>query len=201
VLAIMIILIGVLALVVVNAMFGSPWATSTVTATIPIAIAMGLYMTLLRPGACSRRRSSASRRRALAVFAGRWIDQHEALRVFFDLDKKTLALALIGYGFTASVLPCGSCSRRATTSRRSSRSARWRCSRRAARGAPARAAARAHAVHRRQRARVRGQAVPVLLHHDRVRRDLGFHSLISSAPRRSCSTARATRAWSATARC
>jgi carbon starvation protein len=41
----------------------------------------------------------------LAVFEGRWIDQSEALRGFFDLDKKTLALLLIGYGFTASVLP------------------------------------------------------------------------------------------------
>src|SRR5262245_41780122 len=44
VLAIMVILIGVLGLVVVNAMFGSPWGTSTVAATIPIAVAMGIYM-------------------------------------------------------------------------------------------------------------------------------------------------------------
>src|SRR5216117_4318389 len=50
VLAIMIILIGVLGRVVVNAMFGSPWATSTVAATIPIAIAMGIAMVHLRPG-------------------------------------------------------------------------------------------------------------------------------------------------------
>jgi carbon starvation protein len=61
VLAIMIILIGVLALVVVNAMFGSPWATSTVAATIPIAIAMVLLRRSCGPGACSRRRCSASR--------------------------------------------------------------------------------------------------------------------------------------------
>src|SRR5882672_3700409 len=50
VLSIMLILIGVLALVVVNAMFGSPWATSTVAATIPIAIGMGVAMVHLRPG-------------------------------------------------------------------------------------------------------------------------------------------------------
>jgi len=40
-----------------------------------------------------------------AVVAGRWVDESAALRVFFDLDKRTLALSLIVYGFLASVLP------------------------------------------------------------------------------------------------
>jgi carbon starvation protein len=105
VLAIMIILIGVLGLVVVNAMFGSPWATSTVGATIPIAIAMGLYMTWLRPGRVLEATLIGVALVVLAVFAGRWIDEHAALRTWFDLDKKSLAVAIIAYGFTASVLP------------------------------------------------------------------------------------------------
>jgi carbon starvation protein len=105
VLAIMIILIGVLGLVVVNAMFGSPWATSTVGATIPIAIGMGLYMTWLRPGRVLEATLIGLALVVLAVFAGRWIDESAALRVYFDLDKKSLALAIIAYGFTASVLP------------------------------------------------------------------------------------------------
>ena len=46
VMCIMIILIAVLGLIVVNAMKHSPWATSTVGATIPIAMLVGLYMTL-----------------------------------------------------------------------------------------------------------------------------------------------------------
>ncbi|MGH8509876.1 MAG: carbon starvation CstA family protein, partial [Gammaproteobacteria bacterium] len=50
VMAIMIILIAVLGLVVVNAMKHSPWATSTVAATIPIALLMGAYMRGIRPG-------------------------------------------------------------------------------------------------------------------------------------------------------
>src|SRR5688572_5616990 len=50
VMAIMIILIAVLGLVVVNAMRHSPWATSTVAATIPIAMLIGLYMRNIRPG-------------------------------------------------------------------------------------------------------------------------------------------------------
>ncbi|HVP31229.1 MAG TPA: carbon starvation CstA family protein [Myxococcota bacterium] len=105
VLAIMLILIGVLGLVVVNAMFGSPWGTSTVTATIPIALAMGLYMVKLRPGRVLEASLSGVALVLLAVLGGRYVAEHEALRVFFDLDKRTLALSIIGYGFVASVLP------------------------------------------------------------------------------------------------
>src|SRR5229473_5475175 len=49
-LLIMIILIAVLGLVVVNAMKHSPWATSTVFATIPVAILVGFYLRRWRPG-------------------------------------------------------------------------------------------------------------------------------------------------------
>jgi carbon starvation protein len=105
VLAIMVILIGVLGLVVVNAMFGSPWGTFTVSATIPIALAMGLYMVRLRPGRVLEATIGGVALVLLAVFAGGWVHDHPTLRTFFDLDKKTLALAIIAYGFVASVLP------------------------------------------------------------------------------------------------
>jgi carbon starvation protein len=105
VLAIMVILIGVLGLVVVNAMFGSPWATSTVGATIPIALAMGIYMVKVRPGRVLEATLIGLFFVGLAVWGGRFIDQSETLRVFFDLDKKSIALVIIGYGFLASVLP------------------------------------------------------------------------------------------------
>ena len=105
VLAIMVILIGVLGLVVVNAMFGSPWATSTVAATIPIALAMGVYMMHVRPGRVLEASLCGVALVLFAVVAGRWVGESEALRPFFDLDKKTLALALVAYGFVASVLP------------------------------------------------------------------------------------------------
>ena len=104
VLAIMVILIGVLGLVVVNAMFGSPWATSTVAATIPIALLMGLYMVHVRPGRVLEASLIGVGLVLLAVAGGRWVDQ-SALRGFFDLDKRELALAIIAYGFVASVLP------------------------------------------------------------------------------------------------
>ena len=64
VMAIMIILIAVLGLVVVNAMRHSPWATSTVAATIPIAMLIGLFMRASAPRARARRHGH--RRRAAA---------------------------------------------------------------------------------------------------------------------------------------
>ena len=105
VLAIMIILIGVLALVVVNAMFGSPWATSTVAATIPIAMAMGVYMVRIRPGRVLEATAWGLALVLFSVVAGQWVGESETLRPWFDLPKQTIALALIVYGFTASVLP------------------------------------------------------------------------------------------------
>ncbi|HEY5307467.1 MAG TPA: carbon starvation CstA family protein, partial [Casimicrobiaceae bacterium] len=50
VLAIMIIILAVLSLVVVKALTGSPWGLFTIAATIPIALIMGVYMRILRPG-------------------------------------------------------------------------------------------------------------------------------------------------------
>jgi len=105
VLAIMVILIGVLGLVVVNAMYGSPWATSTVAATIPIALAMGVYMMHVRPGRVLEASLGGVALVLLAVVAGRWVGESATLRPFFDLGKPTLALALVVYGFVASVLP------------------------------------------------------------------------------------------------
>ena len=105
VLAIMLILIGVLGLVVVNAMFGSPWGTSTVAATIPIALGMGVYMIRIRPGRVLEASLMGVVLVLLAVVGGRFVDQSETLRVFFNLDKRTLALSIIAYGFVASVLP------------------------------------------------------------------------------------------------
>ena len=105
VLAIMVILMGVLGLVVVNAMFGSPWATSTVAATIPIAMAMGLYMVRVRPGRVLEATAWGLALVLFSVVAGRWVGESATLAPWFTLSKESLALCLIAYGFTASVLP------------------------------------------------------------------------------------------------
>lgn len=105
VMVIMIILIAVLGLVVVNAMKHSPWATSTVAATIPIAILIGLYMRNLRPGRVLESTLIGVVLLLSAVVAGGWIDQHPDLRQWFDYDGPTLALMIIAYGFTAATTP------------------------------------------------------------------------------------------------
>ncbi|MBM3350580.1 MAG: carbon starvation protein A [Betaproteobacteria bacterium] len=102
---IMIILIAVLGLVVVNAMKHSPWATSTVAATIPIAMFVGLYMRNIRPGRVLEASAIGVALLLFSVFAGGWIDQHETLRTWFDHDGLPLAFAIIIYGFAAAVLP------------------------------------------------------------------------------------------------
>ena len=105
VMVIMIILIAVLGLVVVNAMKHSPWATSTVAATIPIAILIGLYMRNIRPGRVLESTLIGVVLLLSAVAAGGWIDQHPELRQWFDYDGPTLALMIIAYGFTAAAAP------------------------------------------------------------------------------------------------
>jgi carbon starvation protein len=105
VMMIMVILIAVLGLVVVNAMKHSPWATSTVAATIPIAVLIGLYMRNIRPGRVLEATGIGVALLLFAVAGGGWIDANEALRGWFDYDGPQLALMVIAYGFAAAVLP------------------------------------------------------------------------------------------------
>ena len=104
-LMIMVILIAVLGLVVVNAMKHSPWATSTVAATIPIAVLVGLYMRNIRPGRVLEGSLIGLALLLLAVAGGGWIDHNESLRPLFDHDGLTLAWLVIGYGFAAAIMP------------------------------------------------------------------------------------------------
>ena len=105
VMIIMVILIAVLGLVVVNAMKHSPWATSTVAATIPIAVLMGCYLHHLRPGRVLEGTLLGVSLLIFSVLGGGWIDQHPVLRGWFDYDAPQLALMVICYGFAAAVLP------------------------------------------------------------------------------------------------
>lgn len=103
--AIMIILIAVLGLVVVNAMKHSPWATSTIAATIPIAMLVGCYMRNFRPGQVLEASALGVILLLLAVVGGGWIDHNETLRRLFDHEGLMLAWWIIAYGFAAAILP------------------------------------------------------------------------------------------------
>jgi len=103
--AIMIILIAVLGLVVVNAMKHSPWATATVSATIPIAMIVGLYMRNFRPGQVLEASALGVALLLLAVMGGGWIDHNPTLRAGFDHEGLMLAWCVMAYGFAAAILP------------------------------------------------------------------------------------------------
>jgi carbon starvation protein len=102
---IMIILIAVLGLVVVNAMKHSPWATFTVSATIPIAMIVGVYMRYIRVGQVLEASALGVVLLLLAVAGGRVVDESAALRVLFDHEGLTLAWWVMAYGFAAAILP------------------------------------------------------------------------------------------------
>ena len=102
---IMIILIAVLGLVVVNAMKHSPWATSTVAATIPIAVFVGLYLHRFRPGQVLEGSIIGVALLLGAVFLGGWISHQPAWAVWFDHPGLPLAWSIMIYGFMAAVLP------------------------------------------------------------------------------------------------
>jgi carbon starvation protein len=105
VLAIMIILLGVVALVVVNALKSSPWATFTLAMTVPIAMLLGLYLRFLRPGRVMEASAVGVVLVLFAVVAGQWVAASPALAAKFTLGGVTLAVVIMAYGFAASALP------------------------------------------------------------------------------------------------
>jgi carbon starvation protein len=102
--AIMIILLAVLALVVVNALAKSPWGTFSIAMTIPIALFMGIYLRVLRPGRVIETSVIGVALLLLAIVAGGWV-QESSWAAAFTLSPQTLVFCLVVYGFAASVLP------------------------------------------------------------------------------------------------
>ena len=105
VLAIMIILLGVVALVIVNALKSSPWATFTLAMTIPIALLLGVYLRYFRPGRVLEASLIGVALVLFVVVAGQWVADSPAWAKAFTMSGITLAFAIIAYGFAASALP------------------------------------------------------------------------------------------------
>ncbi|MEV8415301.1 carbon starvation CstA family protein [Streptomyces niveus] len=101
---IMIILLAVLALVIVNALADSPWGVFSIAMTIPIALFMGVYLRVLRPGKVSEVSLIGVALLLLAIVAGGWVAE-SSLADTFTLEAGTLVIWMIVYGFLASVLP------------------------------------------------------------------------------------------------
>jgi carbon starvation protein len=105
VLAIMIIILAVLSLIVVKALTGSPWGLFTIAATIPIALLMGLYMRVIRPGRVGEASAIGVVLLLLSIIFGRTIAESPTLAPLFTLTGTQLAWALIIYGGIAASLP------------------------------------------------------------------------------------------------
>ncbi len=105
ILMIMVIILAVLALVVVKALAESPWGTFTVAATIPIAIFMGLYTRYIRPGRVAEVSAIGVVLLIGSILLGGQVAYHPYWGPAFTLSGETLALAMMAYGFVASVLP------------------------------------------------------------------------------------------------
>ena len=105
VLAIMVILLAVVALVVVNALKQSPWGAFTLAMTIPIALLMGVYMRLVRPGRVLEASAIGLVLVLAAVVAGQWVAHSPSWAPVFTLGGPALAVVVIVYGFAASALP------------------------------------------------------------------------------------------------
>ncbi len=103
--AILVILLGVVALVVVNALKTSPWATFTLAMTIPIALLMGVYLRFLRPGRVLEASLIGLALVLFVVVAGQWVAESAAWAKVFTLGGVALAFWIIAYGFAASALP------------------------------------------------------------------------------------------------
>jgi carbon starvation protein len=105
VVSIIVILLGVCALIVVNALKSSPWGVFSIAMTIPIALLMGLYLRQIRPGKVLEASMLGFVLVMLAIWSGQFISQTEFLAKYFTLSASTLAIVIIAYGFAASALP------------------------------------------------------------------------------------------------
>jgi len=105
VLAIMIIILAVLSLVVVKALTASPWGLFTIAATIPIALLMGIYMRVIRPGRVGEASVIGVVLLLASIVYGRTVAEDPTLSAIFTLTGTQLAWGLIIYGAVAASLP------------------------------------------------------------------------------------------------
>jgi carbon starvation protein len=102
---IMVIILAVLALIVVRALAESPWGMFTVAATIPLALAMGIYTRWIRPGRIGEVSVLGFVGLILAIVYGQAIAASPVWGPIFTFTPEQLCWILIGYGALASVLP------------------------------------------------------------------------------------------------
>lgn len=107
ILFIIIVALAGLGRVVVSALAESAWGVFTIGSSVPIALAMGLYIYKVRGGS-ERGIKEATLGGVLLLFGalivGKWV-QDSPLGQTFRLSEHAITLAIAAYGFLASVLP------------------------------------------------------------------------------------------------
>ena len=108
ILFIVIVALGGLGFVVVNALAESSWGTFIIVISIPIAVLMGWYIFRFRADSASGVTEATIAGVALlllSVVLGRYIPDIPILSGLFTLSRHGIIIAMMIYGFTASVLP------------------------------------------------------------------------------------------------
>lgn len=105
VLFILILTLAGLSISVVNALFDSPWGVFTVLCTIPIALLMGFYIHVLRPGDVKGGSVLGVVLLALVLYLGPYVAASPVLAPMLTFSKDALAVSIPLYGFAASILP------------------------------------------------------------------------------------------------
>ncbi len=93
-----------LGVAVVNALFNNPWGVFSIAMTIPIAMAVGVYMFKIRPGAILSGSIAGVALVCGAVFLGPTVAE-SSVAFWFAFDKQQLSILLPFYGFCAAALP------------------------------------------------------------------------------------------------
>ena len=95
-----------LGIIVVNALADSAWGTFTIAMTIPIGMFMGFWMYVWRKGRIAEATIIGVIAMLAAVAGGEPLNHPGSwLGSFFHLSRTQLVIALMVYGFLASVLP------------------------------------------------------------------------------------------------
>src|SRR5439155_20194422 len=101
---VMAVALAAMAIVVRNSLRESAWGVFSILCTVPIAVGMGLWLTKIRPGAVASTTAVGVVLLIAAVGAGAWVHDSRFAR-FFLYPERSIAVALMAYGFLASVLP------------------------------------------------------------------------------------------------
>ena len=175
ILFIIVIALAGVGLVFINALADSPWGVFTIAVTIPLALFMSLYMYKLRPGKIGEATIIGVIGLSLSVIFGREVAT-SSWAPYFTFSRIQLVLALGIYGFCRVGAPGVAAARAARLPQRVHEDRHGRSSSSSAIVIvnPVAADAGVHAVRLGRRADRARRAVPVRVHHHRLRRDLGL---------------------------